>query len=397
MQRAQQQNLPVRRRASRRVASQWACALISTLLLAATGQAQPSAEGAVSTLDDKPKASTQDPYFTTACALTADDLLTGHDCEGALNCQTAQSCDVVGGLDHVAAGVGLRHRSSGTIELAGAPPGAIAAGAWLYWGLIVDDGDLGQHDPSAVVFDGETMSGELVGTAPTPCWFGDAVGSLEFRAYRRSVLHLLVPGINGAYQVKVPSTSVIDGRDPWRGEPVPPPWVDGASLVVLYTHPHVPYGSRVYLHHGAALLVGALGLEHDLLPIEPIGHVDTVLRHTRLGGDGQRQAGYLPTYPLLTSLDWSESCLQTRLQIRGPGSAVDPVSDWKGYDGGSITQLWDTQTNEFLLIPDGPACTSYQVLYETLDPPPGSGTGTGATSGFLHDCIVVVAHALTLR
>lgn len=39
-----------------------------------------------------------------------------------------------GGLDHVAAGVGTRNAGYGTIHLQGAPDGAVAVRATLYWG-----------------------------------------------------------------------------------------------------------------------------------------------------------------------------------------------------------------------------------------------------------------------
>lgn len=386
---------PRRRCASRRVASVRGSAL--ALLLAAPGAAQPSAEGAVSTLDEKPASASQAPVFTTACALTAGDLLTGHDCAGALDCLTAQSCDAAGGLDHVAAGTGLRNRGSGTIALAGAPPEAVAVGAWLYWGLIVASGGGTPGDPAAIVLAGQPLTGELVGAAPGPCWFGEAVGDTEFRAYRVAVLDQLVPGINGEYPVTVPSSSLTDGRDPWRGAPAPPPWIDGASLLVLYAHRDVPYDSRFYLHHGAALLAGCLELVHELPELQGVEPAPSLMRHTRLGGDGQRQAGYLPTHPFLTSIDWDPACsAQTSLQIRGPGSQIDTVSDWKGGDGGPLTQLWDTQVSEFRLLPQSPACGEYQVTYETLDPTAGS-TCQETSSDFFHDCVVVVAHALTLR
>lgn len=370
----------------------------AALLLAAPGRAQPHAEGAVRTLEDKPKGSAP-PLFATVCAVSADGLLTGHDCAELLDCTTPGVCDFAGGLDHVAAGTGLRNRRSGTVGLAGAPPGAVAVGAWLYWGLIADDAEGGQNDLAAIVLDGHELTGELIDVAPAPCW-GSAPGEapLAFRAYRKSVLDLLHAGINGDYEVEVPSSSVGDGRDPWRGAPAPPPWVDGVSLVVLYAHPDVPRGARFYLHEGAALLVGDLVLRNPLPALDPVPPVASELRHTRLGGGGQRHAGYEPTYPFTSWISWDPpSCsLTPSLQIAGPGSEIDPVSDWKGGDGGPTSQLWDTQVAELPWTEDVSGCEAYEVSYDTAEIP-GEGSDTEAGAGFFYDCVVVVAHALTVR
>ncbi|MEM7582880.1 MAG: hypothetical protein AAF560_05825 [Acidobacteriota bacterium] len=374
--------------------SRWLAWTACAFLLTSPAAAQPSAEGAVSELEDKPKSTLPLP-MTTRCAVTAHDLSIGHDCAGLLDCSTGQSCGGEGGLDHVAAGTGLRNRGEGVIELAGAPPGAVAVGAWLYWGVIAED----EGVLATALLDDQPLEGELLGVTPGPCW--SAILGTEpptFRAYRKPVLELVRPGINGNYRVAVPGAPVTDGRDPWRWPPVASPWVDGVSLLVVYRHPEVPYEAAFTLHEGPALLQGSLALEHELPAVGASLASPQALRHTRIGGDGQRHAGYSPTYPFATTLLWDDvSCSHlSPLQIAGPGSPVDPVSDWKGRDGGSVTQLWDTQLTELAWPHDVAGCADYLIDYSSLTSA-GEDPGTGESLGFFYDCVVVVAHALTVR
>lgn len=390
--------VPSRRRPTRSPADASTLAagsLLAVLLLAAAGFAQPSAEGAVSTLEDKPEGSTEPATFSTVCAVSAEDLAAGQGCAGLVDCTLPTACELEGGLDHVAAGTGLRNRDAATLELAGAPPGAVAVAAWLYWGLIADGTETGQHDLKALVLDGHPLTGELLAIGQEPCWVappGEAPPM--FRAYRRSVLDRLHPGINGEYRVEVPSSGASDGSDPWRGATAPRPWVEGASLLVLYAHPDVPSGAHFYLHEGPALLAGYLDVLHDLPPVVPPAQTPSLLRHTRIGGDGQRRAGYVPTFPFTTELSWLPWCAYSPVRLAGPGSAIDLVSDWKGSDGGPVTQLWDTQSTELSWTGDLSSCQGYRVSYNTLDPTEALPTGA---SSLAFDCVVVVAHALTVR
>ncbi len=354
--------------------------LAATVFIALGAGAQPLGGGAVETLDIRPRTSTHPVTFEPVCVLDADSLEQGQGCEGALSCEAPNlgaSC-LPGGIDHVAAGTGLRNSGWGTVQLRGAPPHAAAVAAWLYWGVIAQSGSSPASDQ--VVLNGVELAGEPIEPAIEPCW---ADGAL-LRAYRVPVLDHLKTGINGDYRVYVPFSSATGGHDPWQGPPVPPPYVEGASLVVAYAHRDVPRAARFYLHDGAALLIDELQVDHVLDPPLPAARE---LRHTRLGADGQRQIGFTPTASFLTTLSGDQIAPKV---IRGPGSTVDPNSDWQGTDGGPINQLWDTQVTRVAASPGDEleGLASYTLHYAVAPPSQGR---------FYYDCVAVVAHAVTAR
>jgi hypothetical protein len=113
--------------------------------------------------------------------------------------------------DYVAAGVGLRGQTAGTINLSGIPAGASVVKAFLYWGML-DNGSepsLGQLN-----LNGIAVSGTLIGSGPDTCW--GRTNSFSFRAD----VTTLVSG-NGAYAL----SGVASGGNILA---------DGASLVVIY-------------------------------------------------------------------------------------------------------------------------------------------------------------------
>jgi len=360
--------------------------LATALLLTPAAGAAPAAGGATHTLEDLPKPpnGTVEPILETACTLDAEAVEESRGCPGTGFCDpaTAELCQLPGGLDHVAAGTGLRNTGWGTIQLRGTPPGAVPVAAWLYWAAIPSP----PGDPTAgdATFDGVPLDGELVGVTLAPCW--PQAGLLA--AYRAPVLELLNEDLVGDYPVRVRLSSVADGRDPWGAAPARPPFAEGASLVVVYAHDSVPRASRFYLHHGAHLLLDELTFHHPLDPPLPAA---AELRHTRIGADGQRRAGDDPTAPFATEIAFDPAGYPAAwLAIRGPGSPIDPGSDWLGVDGGPINQLWDTQVTGFpaTALPSSTVAgvTSYQLRYRALPPADGR---------FGYDCVGVVAHALT--
>ncbi len=325
---------------------------------------------------------------------TLGDICTGtpHAIEG-LRCPSQ-----IGGLEHVAAGIGLRHRDAGVITLRGAPQGASPVAAYLYLGLI---GPAHQPPPS-LSLEGAPLETQLVGSTESPCWLDSAS---RFFLFRASVSHLLHQDINGEYSLAgVPSSRGI-GDDPWGQETLSLPLAEGASLVVIYTHPTIPQSSRVMIHEGPAALRTHLVVDN---PISLPPQVVQKFRHTRIGGDGQRDLDYSLTSRFGTILGDGEG---EWFYLRGPGSPVDPSSDWQGLDGGAFTQLWDTQTNDVSL--GGAANYSesgfYEVMYFASDglvggsicaPPPIPEPRTfepAFVDTTLVDCVAVAVHVLTTQ
>lgn len=282
-----------------------------------------------------------------------------------------------GGFDHAAAGTGLRNTGSGAIQLRGVPVGAVPMAAWIYWGLIASSEESPQSLATAW-FDGRQLTGVEVGTADEPCWH--PVGGAQFYTHRASVLRFLRAGINGIYTVQTQLSAITTGTDPWL-DTGSPPFAEGATLIVLYSHPNVPIDSLVYLSHGAAFLNDALEIDHDLDPPLPPGVC--AFRHTRAGGDGQSSW----EEQTLLSIDTKIGVPSNLVAVRGPVSSINPDADWQGTDGGPKNQLWDTQTSELtgsqLAMLSG-GVDSYRVRYE---PHP--------TGGPFKDCVVVAMHALT--
>jgi hypothetical protein len=277
-----------------------------------------------------------------------------------------------GGIDHMAAGTGLRNTGYGTIRMRGIPPTATAVSAFLYVGII--DSTVPPPNPLIVNFNGTNVRAFLVNTAPSPCW-----GAGTFRAYRAPVLPLLAAPINADYPVSRVPSSVTNGQCPWAGA-LPNPRAEGASLVVLYTDRSVPRGTRTQIHHPIVTSVfGTTTYNHFLtFPIN-FGAV----KHTRLGADGQTGVAC----PGVVTVGTNERTFiggpvfTPLVQIRGNPGGANLDSDWNGTDGEPLNQLWDTHTSPVAgTIAPGPFVANYRVQYQSPI-----------------DCIIPVAHVLTYR
>jgi len=278
-----------------------------------------------------------------------------------------------GGIDHLAAGTGLRNDAASTIRFRGTPPGATAVSAFLYFGFI-DNSPVA--NPLPVTFNGTLVNAFLINTAPSPCW-----GAGTFRAYRAPVLPYLLPGINGNYTVSGVPSNLANGQNPWNPVNSTPPLAEGASLVVLYTHSSIPRGSQVQIHHPTVTQVyGTTTYTHFLnLPIQV-----AAMKHTRLGADGQVGGGTL-NYSFITNERTSLAgpIPAPFVQIRGNGSYGNgnEDSDWNGTDGEPLNQLWDTHTMDIPgVIAPGPTVTNYRIRYQMGN-----------------DCVIPVADVLTYR
>lgn len=280
-----------------------------------------------------------------------------------------------GGIDHVAAGVGTRNRGSGVIQLRGVCPGSRPVQAFLYWGHIINSPAIPLT--STATFNGTQVTGTLIGVSAPPCWPGTS-----FVAYRASVIALITPQINGDYTVACLPSSLTDGRDPWSCSPVPAPnpLSQGASLVVLFTGATVPATSRTSLNEGAFLVnfIGALDVNNPV----PGGVPNySILKHTRIGGDGQVGSSTFSSRPVTDERTFlGPNAGGALTQIKGPGSPFNGDSDFNGYDGDPLNKLWDTHTDSFFQQLIAPGLAAYRVRY----------IGNG-------DCFVAVVHVLTTQ
>jgi hypothetical protein len=273
---------------------------------------------------------------------------------------------IPGGADFVAAGVGTRNTGSGTINLQGAPPGAVRVRANLYWSTIRDGFAVPLNE--IITFNGVNVVGTLIGVTPSPCWPGNFLA-----AYRASVAALTLPGINGQYRVSNMPSSVTNGRDPWLTALAPRPYSEGASLVVIYSHISVPVTARVATHTVVQMTFGTLTVNHGLgVPLPGYSQ----MKHCRLGADGQVGSSTFPILFATTERTFIGPNALVLTQIKGPGSAFNNDSDWNGNDANPLNQLQDTNVSSSgPLIPAG--SVAYTVRY--------------ISNG---DCIVPIAHVL---
>lgn len=169
----------------------------------------------------------------------------------------------------VSAGVGLRGTGEGDIIVSGIPAGATVYRAFLYWATIGISNTF-----TSVIFSGGFVNGALIGTSANTCW----PGAQHNFTYRADVTGI-VSG-NGIYSIgglphESPSTN--DSQ--------------GASLVVIYTHPSAPQ-KTIIINDGAVSLNALNDAYTDTLwgfdPIPP--SLGGQAKVTYIVGDGQ--AGY---------------------------------------------------------------------------------------------------------
>jgi hypothetical protein len=345
------------------------------ILLSAYMQSSQEAEGSSSRNSEELNADLKDPQYLDQDSVEADPFAPDDRETPSTTAATAAypiPVPLPGGLDHVANGVGTRNAGFGTIRLRGVPPGSVAVRAFLYWGTIQAAAALNQ----VVCFNGQRVVGQLIGTAVPSCW-----GPGVFCAYRASVIALLTPGINADYRVSCMPSSIVDGRDPWDRcvgpVPAPLPLSEGASLVVVYANRCIPRTAQLFINDGAAFFaVGGININNPFPPgilLKPYA----VLKHTRLGGDGQVGSSTFSNLAITDERSFLGPPFFT--QIKGHFSNFNWDSDWNGADGVPLNQLWDTHTDSFGQILT-PGIANYVVRY--------------VSNG---DCVFAVAHVLSTR
>ena len=264
-----------------------------------------------------------------------------------------------GGLDYAANGTGTRNTGFGSIRLRGIPVGSVVVKAILYWGVITAPP---AASTATVVFRGTTVTGSLINVTAEPCWNSAGV----FAGYQASVLGLLAPGANADYSVSGLSSSVTTGANPWSPFVNTLPLSEGATLVVVYSNSSLPTTSSVMITLGPKRFDnGTFDYIHFLRSAVP-GH--TVLKHTRLGADGQVgipiPGSGLKSFAAITNEQTFIGRPSTGVftQIKGIGAPANQDSDWNGYDGDPLNKLWDTHTDDITgTVSAGD--TSYTVRY----------------------------------
>ncbi|MEO0146254.1 MAG: T9SS type A sorting domain-containing protein [candidate division WOR-3 bacterium] len=118
--------------------------------------------------------------------------------------------------NYIQASVGLRFTPSGTLNLTGLPDGsgAYVAKAYLIYSVIASS------SAPAMQIDGTPVSGQLVGTAPSPCWSDPNI-------------YTYIADVTSIVRAKGDGVYTLSGYYNPEGDP-PPGGTDGATLVAIY-------------------------------------------------------------------------------------------------------------------------------------------------------------------
>lgn len=138
---------------------------------------------------------------------------------------TVQPSFSFSGVNHVANGVALRNRCSGTIPLRGIAPGSSLKSAFLYWNFM--NGSAVGAATDTENFNGRALLGTKIADQPDLCW-----GTKGDHTYRAVIPALPV----GDYNFGARTCNDNSGANPWTtGSKGPVIW-DGASLVETYSN-----------------------------------------------------------------------------------------------------------------------------------------------------------------
>jgi len=268
--------------------------------------------------------------------------------------------------DLVAAGVGLRSRGAGVIDVV-APASGTPVAAFLYW-TVLDAG----RPPAVVTLNGARVTGTLVAQAGDPCWPTQNAAMADPPALfawvqRADVTGLVVSGANLIEDVPSGLTGGEDALEPAANRSAFP-LADGASLLVVYAVPGAPLRTIVLHDGGDSFFADARATTFDL-------------------------GGFVPSLPASAEAVWvvadgqaffaGDAATVDGLVVAGPGGALRPADAFDGRDGGAPLAphgLWDTLVADVsgLVDPDAAALT------------------TGVVAGPAFDCVTWVAAAVSV-
>jgi len=249
---------------------------------------------------------------------------------------------VFDGVDHVANGVALRNRVSGTIHLRGVPLGSRVVMALLYWNF--SDGHVTGPDEMPVLFDGNLVMGKKTADSDDPCW--GMGGNHSFMAnVTEFVSHLGHPNQDYEVVLVFGEANSTTGQDPWISYESQEVRTEGATLVVIFENDMTSGPLFVYDAFGGSMFwsTATFNLHHAAASGDA--------RFTMAGADGQLNAPGELTF------------------FDGQQIAGCPVtnSDWDGSDGWPSPQLWDTHLHS-VFVNGSVSVVEYQSQGDCLVP-----------------------------
>lgn len=204
--------------------------------------------------------------------------------QAAAGFKQAYSKKIKGG--YVAHGVGMRNTGYGTITVDDIPEGAKVSKAYLYW-AVIGPSKLTGFAYNKGKINGSSITGSLIGTAGNPDWFVPGYNNPPTWAYRADVTKKMAKGGNGVYNLTGFASGVTDGRNPFTTTSVPP-LLEGATLVIVYTHSLAPT-TTIKIFNGAAA-TGAHGngwqLHLNVPGVNAVGYTG-LASTTFIGADGE--------------------------------------------------------------------------------------------------------------
>lgn len=271
------------------------------------------------------------------------------------------------------AGVGLRNRRTGAIEMSGVI--APVQAAWIYWAVISQGAapaaasqiQVQRLAPPAPASANVTLAGVAVGIGPQPC---------EWNGNRITVFRALIPAAiatgNGTYKITrlAGGGGLVGGENPWAAPQVLPLW-EGASIVMVGT------GTQTVALYDFGLSGNTFnadgGLAYQLILPFAIA-AGTEVFFDEIGADGQHGMGRIAN-PAVSA----ETTMVQGMPIAGPGSDYND-SDWNGNAGPVIPELWDDAGHR-LIVPNATAVLNVGI--------------TNGAFGF-GDCLTPVANVVAL-
>jgi hypothetical protein len=317
------------------------------------------------------RASAADLDTAAACSSTASAAVAPAP---AVNIGPIPWFQIYNNAQYESAGVGLRNRRTGAIEMSGVI--APVQAAWIYWAVITQGPppaaasqiQVQRLAPPAPASANVTLAGVTVGNGPQPC---------EWNGNRITVFRALIPAAvatgNGTYKITrlAGGGGLVGGENPWAAPQVLPLW-EGASIVMVGT------GTQTVALYDFFLSGNTFnadnGLAYQLILPFAIP-ANTEVFFDEIGADGQHGMGRIAD-PAVSA----ETTMVQGIPVAGPGSDYND-SDWNGNAGLVLPELWDDAGHR-LVVPNATA-----VLNVGITNGPAFGFG---------DCITPVANVVAL-